>query len=82
MDLSKIGNFIAKSRKEKGLTQKELADKLNLSEKTISKLERGRGFPDINLILPLCKVLEIDVNELLTGEKLDNETYRKKLMKI
>ncbi|MCI7602254.1 MAG: helix-turn-helix transcriptional regulator [Candidatus Onthovivens sp.] len=78
MDLSKIGNFIAKCRKDKGLTQKELADKLDLSEKTICKRERGGGFPDVNLILSLCKVLEIDVNELLTGEKLDNETYRKK----
>lgn len=78
MDLIKTGNFIAKSRKEKGLTQKELADKLHLSEKTISKRERGRGFPDVNLILPLCKTLEIDVNELLTGEKLDNDAYRKK----
>lgn len=78
MDLSKIGNFIAKCRKDKGLTQKELADKLDLSEKTICKRERGGGFPDVNLILSLCKVLEIDVNELLTSEKLDNETYRKK----
>ena len=53
-----------------------------MSEKTISKRERGRGFSDVNLIVPLCKTLEIDVNELLTGEKLDNDTYRKKLMKI
>ncbi len=51
MDLSKIGNFIAKSRKDKGLTQKELADKLDLSEKTICKRERGRGFPDANFII-------------------------------
>ena len=51
MDLSKIGNFIAKSRKDKGLTQKELADKLDLSEKTICKWERGRGFPDANFII-------------------------------
>lgn len=65
MDLNKTGKFIALIRKEKGLTQRELAKKLNLSEKTISKWERGVGFPNISLILPLCKCLEIDANELI-----------------
>ena len=76
MGLNKTGKFIASIRKEKGLTQRELAEKLDLSEKTISKWERGAGFPDVSLILPLCKCLEIDVNELMTGERLPNKQYR------
>lgn len=76
MELNKTGKFIALIRKEKGLTQRELAEKLNLSEKTISKWERGVGFPDISLILPLCKCLEIDANELMTGERLQDKQYR------
>lgn len=76
MDLNKTGKFIALIRKEKGLTQRELAEKLNLSEKTISKWERGVGFPNISLILPLCKCLEIDANELMTGERLQDKQYR------
>lgn len=76
MDLNKTGKFIALIRKEKGLTQRELAEKLNLSEKTISKWERGVGFPDISLILLLCKCLEIDANELMTGERLQDKQYR------
>lgn len=76
MDLNKTGKFIALIRKEKELTQRELAEKLNLSEKTISKWERGVGFPDISLILPLCKCLEIDANELMTGERLQDKQYR------
>lgn len=76
MDLNKTGKFIALIRKEKGLTQRELAEKLNLSEKTISKWERGVGFPDISLILPLCKCLEIDANEFMTGERLQDKQYR------
>lgn len=76
MDLNKTGKFIALIRKEKGLTQRESAEKLNLSEKTISKWERGVGFPDISLILPLCKCLEINANELMTGERLQDKQYR------
>lgn len=76
MELNKTGKFIALIRKEKGLTQRELAEKLNLFEKTISKWERGVGFPDISLILPLCKCLEIDANELMTGERLQDKQYR------
>lgn len=76
MDLNKTGKFIVLIRKEKGLTQRELAEKLNLSEKTISKWERGVGFPDISLILPLCKCLEIDAKELMTGERLQDKQYR------
>ncbi len=76
MDLNKTGNLISTIRKEKGLTQKQLAEKLNISEKTVSKWERGSGLPDVSLMLPLCKVLEIDVNELLSGERLAGKEYR------
>ncbi len=76
MDLKKIGTFIASIRKEKGYTQKQLAEKLNLSEKTISKWERGAGFPDVSSMLPLCRELCIDLNELLTGERISSASYK------
>lgn len=79
MDLNNTGKFIKEQRKKKNLTQMELATKLNVSEKTISKWECSLGFPDTGLILPLCEALDISANELLSGQKLDdNETYRKK----
>ena len=73
MDLKITGKFIAERRKEKGLTQVKLAEKLNVSEKTISKWECGNGFPDTTLILPLCKALEISANELLSAKLLPTE---------
>lgn len=77
MDLTKIGKFIQECRKAKKLTQVQLAQKIGVSEKTISKWECGNGFPDASLILALCKTLEITSNELLSGKKLTNETeYR------
>lgn len=75
MDLIVTGKFIKQQRKEKGLTQLQLAEKLCVSEKTISKWECGNGFPDTSLILPLCKELGISANELLSGKKLTNEEY-------
>ena len=76
MDLKIIGEFIKQQRKAKGLTQVELAEKLLVSEKTISKWECGNGFPDTSLILPLCKELDISANELLSGKKLTSEEYQ------
>ena len=76
MDLKTTGEFIKKQRKELGLTQIELADKLLVSEKTISKWECGNGFPDTSLILPLCKELNMTANELLSGKRLTTEEYR------
>ena len=73
MDLSITGKFIAERRKEKGFTQVKLAEKLNVSEKTISKWECGNGFPDTTLILPLCEALEISANELLSAKLLPTE---------
>ena len=78
MDQIKIGKFIAEERKAKKYTQRELADKLSISDKTISKWERGNGFPEVSLLLPLCNELEITVNELLSGERLQEMDYKKK----
>ena len=75
MDTIKIGLFIKSLRKEKSLTQREVAEQLNVSEKTISKWETGKGFPDISLTLPLCKLFDISMNELLSGERLDEKQY-------
>lgn len=77
MDQQKIGKFIAQQRKKKGLTQSQLAEKLMLSEKTISKWECGKGLPEVSLMMPLCEILEITVNELLSGESLSQEEYKK-----
>ena len=78
MNQIKIGRFIADERKRKGYTQKQLSEKLGISDKTISKWERGNGFPEVSLLLPLCDELEITVNELLSGERVSEEDYRKK----
>lgn len=78
MDLSVIGKFIKEQRKAKGLTQIDLAERLNVSEKTISKWECGNGFPDTTLVLPLCKELGITANELLSGKLLSSEEYKNK----
>lgn len=78
MDQITIGKFIAQMRKEQKLTQKQLADELCISDKTISKWECGKGLPEVSLMLPLCEILEISVNELLTGEKLDASEYKEK----
>ncbi len=77
MNLKNIGNFIAERRKSKKLTQLELANKIFVSEKTISKWECGKGFPESSLILPLCKELDISANELLSGKLLTSEDYKK-----
>lgn len=76
MDLKKTGEFIKELRKQKGLTQSELAEKIAVSEKTISKWECGNGFPDTSLMLPLCKELGITANELLSSKKLDEKEYK------
>ena len=78
MDQVKIGKFISQMRKEKGLTQKQLGEELLISDKTISKWETGKGMPDVSLMLPLCDKLGINVNELLTGERIPDEDYKKK----
>ena len=79
MNQEKIGNFIAQCRKEKKLTQTQLAEKLNISNKAISKWETGRGMPDSSIMLELSKYLGITVNELLSGEHLQKEDYESKV---
>ena len=71
MDQVKIGKFIAAMRKEQNLTQRQLAGLLQISDKTVSKWECGNGMPEVGTMLPLCETLHINVNELLTGERLD-----------
>lgn len=67
MDQIKTGRFIAAERKRQGRTQRQLAEALGISDKTVSKWECGNGFPEVSLLLPLCQALEVSVNELLTG---------------
>ena len=79
MNQEKIGKFIAKLRGEKNMTQQELANKIGVTDRAISKWENGRGMPDLSLMEPLCKELDITINELLSGEKVKKEEYQKKL---
>ncbi len=81
LDQKKTGMFISEMRKEKGLTQKQLADKIGVSDKAVSKWENGRGMPDTSLIPDLCRVLGINLNELLSGERLSEEAYNGKAEK-
>jgi len=79
MNQQKIGNFILELRKEKNMTQQELADKIGVTDKAISKWENGRGMPDLSLMKPLCNALGITINDLLSGEKIDKKDYQDKL---
>ena len=78
MDQMRIGKFIAESRKALGLTQRQLADALDISDKTVSKWETGKGLPEVSLMLPLCRTLGISVNEMLSGERLDEGNYKER----
>ena len=73
MDQIKIGKFIADCRKQKGFTQMQLAEKLGITDKAVSKWERGIAMPDTSIMLELCDILGISVNELLSGEKINME---------
>ena len=78
MNQEKIGRFIAELRKEKNMTQQELADKLNITDRAISHWENGRSMPDAGVILELCKILNINVNELLSAKKIKEEKYNER----
>ena len=78
MDQLKIGKFIAESRKKVNLTQMQLSEKLGITDKAISKWERGISMPDTSIMLELCDILGISVNELLSGEKIDMENNEQK----
>lgn len=78
MNQIKIGKFIAECRKRQGLTQMQLAEKLNITDKAVSKWERGMAMPDSSIMLELCDILDITVNELLSGEKISMENNDRK----
>ena len=78
MNLDKIGKFIAECRKAKKITQEQLAEKLYVTDRAVSKWERGLSLPDAGKMLDLCNILDINVNELLVGEKIDMKDNAKK----
>lgn len=78
MDQVKIGKFISLMRKKQGLTQREFADIIGISDKTVSKWECGNGMPEVSLMLPVCEALKININELFSGEKLTDAEYKDK----
>lgn len=79
MNQEKIGKFIAKCRKQRKMTQAELGEKLGVTEKSISNWENGRNMPDLSLFKPLCKELNISLNDLLSGEVVTEKEYQEKL---
>ena len=78
MDQVKIGRFIAECRKKEGLTQAQLAEKLNITDRAVSKWENGKSMPDSSIMLELCGILKITVNDLLSGEVVTVESYNEK----
>ena len=81
MDQIKIGKFIAECRKKQNLTQLQLAEKLNITDRAVSKWERGKSMPDSSIMLELCEILKISVNDLLSGEVISMDNYSKELEK-
>jgi hypothetical protein len=79
MNQEKIGKFIAECRKQKNMTQQELAEKLNVSDRTVGNWENGRNMPDLSLFKPLCNELNISLNDLMSGEKVKEREYQEKL---
>jgi transcriptional regulator with XRE-family HTH domain len=71
MDAGKTGNFIAEKRKAINMSQKDLAKHLNITDKAVSKWERGLSFPDITILIPLSEVLNVSIYDLLTGGNID-----------
>ena len=78
MDQKKIGKFILELRKENNMTQQDLANKIGVTDRAISKWENGRGMPDLSLMKPLCKELGITINELISGERITKKEYQEK----
>lgn len=76
MDQIKIGKFIAKCRKKQNLTQEQLANKLNITYKAVSKWECGKSLPDASIMMELCSILKINVNDLLSGEIIEDGRYQ------
>ena len=78
MDQKQTGRFIAERRRELGLTQKELAEKLGITDRAVSKWENGRCMPDLSLLRPLSAILKVGINDLLSGEIISERDYRRK----
>ena len=78
MNQEKTGKFIAELRKEKNMTQQEMASKLNVTDRAVSHWENGRSMPDTGVMLELCKILNINANELLSGERITEEKYNER----
>ena len=79
MNQEKIGKFIAKCRKDKHMTQQELAEKLGVSDRTVGNWENGRNMPDLSLFKPLCKEFNISLNDLMSGDIVEEKEYQEKL---
>lgn len=79
MNQDKIGKFILECRKKKGLTQEALAEKLGVTDKSVSNWENGRNMPDLSLFKPLCELLNISINDLISGEVVAGSAYQEKL---
>lgn len=79
MDMIKVGRFISTKRKEQNLTQMQLAEKLSITDRAVSKWECGKALPDSSIMIELCEILNISVNELLTGEEIEMEKYDKQV---
>lgn len=79
MNQEKIGKFIAECRKNKKLTQSELAEKLGVTDRSVSNWENGKNMPDLTLFKPLCNELDISLNDLMSGEKVEEKEYQEKL---
>ena len=79
MNQIKIGRFIAERRKKKNITQSQLAEKLNVTDRAVSKWETGKSLPDSSIMIELCSILKISVNDLLSGEIVNVENYNKEL---
>lgn len=81
MNQEKIGKFISECRKSKKITQSELAEQLGVTDRSVSNWENGKNMPDLSLFSPLCEILTITINELLSGEKINKDHYQEKLEK-
>ena len=82
MDQVKIGKFISKRRKEQNLTQMQLAEKLDITDRAVSKWETGRSLPDASIMQALCDILKISVNDILNGEGIQVNDYKEKADKL
>lgn len=82
MDNRQIGRFIAECRKEKGLTQRELGERLHVTDRAVSKWETGKSFPDVSILEDVCRELDISVSELLAGKRIAAEHYKEETEKV